>query len=235
MDDLQGPTGIFEEKSPIPSTKAGLPLLNIAGLVFGLMGCFLGVYGIMEARAAKTALQESENQLKTALEARPDRTEEFARRLKELDESIVGVGSEVMKTNRALTGIRDQTQSALTEMGRDIRANRAQVNENTNRIGELDEKIKTPPPPVASQARTNLSTGTTTTSQSGNRANFRQTDGTQSPEGSADRPAEHRIKPGDTLSKLADLYGLSLDDILDANPGIDPRRLQVGQPIRLPQ
>lgn len=42
------------------------------------------------------------------------------------------------------------------------------------------------------------------------------------------------IKQGDTLSKLAREQGINLNDLLKANPGIDPRKLQIGQKIKLP-
>jgi len=42
------------------------------------------------------------------------------------------------------------------------------------------------------------------------------------------------IKQGDTLSGLAREQGINLNDLLKANPGIDPRKLQIGKKIKLP-
>lgn len=44
----------------------------------------------------------------------------------------------------------------------------------------------------------------------------------------------HTIRPGDTLYSLARFYNVSLDDLLEANPGLDPDRLTVGQVICIP-
>lgn len=44
----------------------------------------------------------------------------------------------------------------------------------------------------------------------------------------------YRIKPGDTLYSLARFFNVSLDDLIEANPGIDPNRLMVGQIICIP-
>ncbi len=44
----------------------------------------------------------------------------------------------------------------------------------------------------------------------------------------------HRVKSGDTLIKIAHRHGLTLKSILEANPGVDPRRLKVNQMLRLP-
>ena len=42
------------------------------------------------------------------------------------------------------------------------------------------------------------------------------------------------IKAGDTFSKLAQRYGLSVAALTAVNPGVDPLNLQVGQIICLP-
>lgn len=42
------------------------------------------------------------------------------------------------------------------------------------------------------------------------------------------------VKPGDTLYAIAGFYNVSLDDLIEANPGIDPYRLFVGQIICIP-
>ncbi|HSK20091.1 MAG TPA: D-alanyl-D-alanine carboxypeptidase/D-alanyl-D-alanine-endopeptidase [Longimicrobiales bacterium] len=44
----------------------------------------------------------------------------------------------------------------------------------------------------------------------------------------------HRIGRGETLSHLARRYGVSVADIERANPGLNPRRVQVGQLVRIP-
>lgn len=45
----------------------------------------------------------------------------------------------------------------------------------------------------------------------------------------------YTIKPGDTIYKLSQQFGVSVEAILMANPGIDPNNLQVGQVICIPQ
>lgn len=44
----------------------------------------------------------------------------------------------------------------------------------------------------------------------------------------------HAIEKGDTLGKLADKYGVTLEAIVKANPGIEPTKLQIGQKVRIP-
>jgi LysM repeat protein len=44
----------------------------------------------------------------------------------------------------------------------------------------------------------------------------------------------YEIKAGDTFYALARRYGISVEAIMAANPGVDPRRLQIGQLICIP-
>lgn len=44
----------------------------------------------------------------------------------------------------------------------------------------------------------------------------------------------YTIQTGDSLFAIARKFGVSLDDLLEANPGVDPQRLTVGQVICIP-
>jgi uncharacterized protein YkwD len=46
--------------------------------------------------------------------------------------------------------------------------------------------------------------------------------------------AEHEVESGDTLLDIAFTYGSSVEDILEANPELDPTLLQIGQSINIP-
>jgi spore germination protein YaaH len=45
----------------------------------------------------------------------------------------------------------------------------------------------------------------------------------------------YTIKPGDTFYRLSLTYGVSVNSIIAANPGVDPNRLQIGQQIKIPR
>jgi LysM repeat protein len=42
------------------------------------------------------------------------------------------------------------------------------------------------------------------------------------------------VQPGDTLYAIAQAYGVTVESILEANPGVDPRSLRVGQRLCIP-
>jgi LysM repeat protein len=44
----------------------------------------------------------------------------------------------------------------------------------------------------------------------------------------------YRVQAGDTPSSVARKYNVKLDALMSANPGLDPRRMQVGQVLNLP-
>src|SRR5215218_1764736 len=46
-------------------------------------------------------------------------------------------------------------------------------------------------------------------------------------------PVTYTVKPGDTLSGIADLFGVTVDDIVRANNIADPNALQVGDVITI--
>lgn len=48
------------------------------------------------------------------------------------------------------------------------------------------------------------------------------------------KPRVHRIASGDNFARIAKAYDVGLQSLLDANPKVDPRRLQIGQEVVLP-
>jgi serine-type D-Ala-D-Ala carboxypeptidase/endopeptidase (penicillin-binding protein 4) len=60
----------------------------------------------------------------------------------------------------------------------------------------------------------------------------------EAPAAAPARPAPaartHRVRQGETLDGIARRYGTTVAAIQRANPGLEPRRLQVGQTVRLP-
>jgi hypothetical protein len=47
------------------------------------------------------------------------------------------------------------------------------------------------------------------------------------------RASAYSVRRGDTLGTIAERFGTTVDQLLALNPGIDPRGLRVGQPLRV--
>jgi LysM repeat protein len=58
--------------------------------------------------------------------------------------------------------------------------------------------------------------------------------GEASAPGTVSSDGTYTVKSGDSLAKIARANGVSLADLEAANPGVDPKRLKVGQKINLP-
>lgn len=175
---------------------------NKMGLAFGLLGVVgivLGATGIFMANGSRKEMSE----LKAAIESRPDRTAELEQKLATLEQSVMNVGAETVRIDRAL---RAELKNVVDAVGREIRTNR-----------ELISKVSEE---MASAATAKVSAPAKAEGGSGG----------------STPPADgvHTIAAGDTLGKLASRYGVSLDAILKANPGVDPQRLQIGQKINIP-
>ena len=57
---------------------------------------------------------------------------------------------------------------------------------------------------------------------------------TTAPSGSSAEIRTHSVKAGETPSIIARKYGVKLEALMAANPSLDPRRLKVGQVLRIP-
>jgi len=47
-------------------------------------------------------------------------------------------------------------------------------------------------------------------------------------------PRQHKVKPNENPIKIARKYAIPLEQLLTANPGLKPRRMQVGQMLKIP-
>ncbi len=47
-------------------------------------------------------------------------------------------------------------------------------------------------------------------------------------------PLRHRVRPGESFSVIAKRYGLTLDELLRANPHVEPRHLRAGEWVTIP-
>jgi len=47
-------------------------------------------------------------------------------------------------------------------------------------------------------------------------------------------PSRHKVTPGESFDAIARRYGVTLEDLIAANPGIEPRQLQIGEWLEIP-
>jgi LysM repeat protein len=51
---------------------------------------------------------------------------------------------------------------------------------------------------------------------------------------STGRTRTHAVKPGETATSIARQYSIKPGALLSANPGLDPRRMRIGQVLNIP-
>jgi LysM repeat protein len=212
MDDFD--EGITQEEENSNGSKVALIAVFI-----GIVGIVVGATGIILANKA----QDEVKALEAKLAARPDKSSEIEQKVTGLDERLVKLGGEFVKLGRQDRQIQDNTQAAFNEVTGDIRANREGLNELGTKMTELVEKLENWKPTT----RTVATPVPSTTESSG--------DGEAAAITPSGGESIYNIKSGDTLSKVAKDFGVSLSALLAANPTVNPNRLQIGQPIVIPQ
>ncbi len=110
---------------------------------------------------------------------------------------------------------------------------------------QLQSRLTATPQPGAAQARQGQTpspvprlTGTPTRPGQTNLVRSAAPPPSRSPVPAA-RPAAagmrtHIVKPNETLAGIARQYGVKLDALMAANPGVDPKRLKVGVSVNVP-
>ncbi len=201
---------------------------------FGWLGLLVGAAGIAFAIGAMVMANSASKSLeafKEELEARPDGTEEMQNQINSIEERLVSLGAELMRINRGNRQLRDEVQKAVEDLGREVGQNRRQLNETVTKVQELVTALENRSAPSRTSTRTTASTTPATTSSGDSGGS-----GSGGDSSSGERPDDgiYRIQSGDTLSAIASRFGVSLTELLNANPGVNPNRLQIGQQIQIP-
>ncbi len=213
MDDFD--EGITHEEESSSGSKMGLVAVFI-----GIIGIVVGATGIILANKA----QDEVKALEAKIAARPDKSSELEEKLGGLDERLVKLGGEFVKLGRQDRQMQENTQTAFNEVTGNIRANREGLNELGTKMTELVEKLENWKPTTRTVA---VSVPATASASADDEAAAVDT-----PSG---EESIYNIQSGDTLSKVAKEFGVSLSALMAANPTVNPNRLQIGQPIVIPQ
>ena len=186
------------------------------GIFLGLLAVVLAIVAIYFGYKTKQSLQALETQL---LEDRSQQ-KSIRARYDDSSESVKGVEKqlELLKKkvgiySNEIGNLRGEVQTALNQVKKTFV-------DYDSRISELNDKI---------DDAISLNSSSTTKTIQVNEANLSDASTTDSGSGF------YEIQSGDYLSRIARAYGVTLEEILKLNPGIEPNRLQIGQKIRVPE
>lgn len=210
----------FDEGVEPGSGENGGSKLAMVALFIGIVGIVVGVTGIILANQA----QKTVKTLNAELAAQPDKTPELEKAVSDLNERLERLGGEFVKLGRQDRTLQENTQKAFESVQRNIRDNREGINELTGKLKELVERLENwNPPTVRSQPQPS---GPTEAAETGEE---------NAPAAAVPEDGVHVIRSGDTLSKIAKEYGVTLSELQRANPTVNPRSLQIGQKIVIPE
>ena len=138
-------------------------------------------------------------------------------RLENLELRLEAISAENQALKNGMSKVVEQTQTALTQIGREITHIHQQHAESRDAMGKLATVVRPSEKKAGAAA-----------------AAARPTSAAPVNQREAISGTPYVIQPGDTLSKLARRHGVPLQAILDANPGINPKVLKVGQTVIIP-
>lgn len=202
------------------SNRGGLPVFVPVALA--IIGIALGGVAL-----AMTMSAGNEEELNQRLAASGDQVAKLEQRLSELNAQNEKLRHDVQSLEQQVRSITGQTQTALNQVRDAIIATREQITTNAASIKEVVETLNRGPAQPAPTV-TVTTTGSTDSSE---------TVTVETQTGSSFVPGgirSHVIAEGETFSSVANRYGVPLSKVLDANPDVDPRRLRVGQEIKIP-
>lgn len=226
----------FDEEPVESGVWEGKGMLVAVGI--GVVGIAVGIGGIVLASQAQRSVEELAGRLAEA----PDKTAELEAAVEDLNDRLESLGSEFMKLRRADQQLQERTRDGFRATAEDIGENRDGLNRLGEVVGEMGERLETLGERLESLGGERRPVARTRAD--GERRSVGVGDGG---DGGAERAdsdgggaveAEggiHRVEPGDTFSKIAQEYGVKLAALLAANPEVNPRALQIGQAIVIPE
>lgn len=199
--------------------------LGIAAVILAIVAVVLGWLGFSKANALELQLAD----LAAGGESIAALQEEVGNNSSQLKQQITSGFSEMRdEVNKALGGI----QEDISTNKKNIRGVTIQAGTALKMVKELEAKgiaVKAAPvkaAPVVVSSSKDITPADVEEMEAAKTS--------QPLESRASKTQTYRIQSGDYLSKVAARFNISLNDLLEANPGIDPNRLAIGQQIVIP-
>ncbi|AWT60832.1 MAG: hypothetical protein DF168_02056 [Candidatus Moanabacter tarae] len=196
----------------LPEERKGIstvgPFITNALLVLGLCVGLVALYFALQVRSEMFSVQ---NELK----ARPAQTVALKADLDSLESRLVKVGAETVRIKNQVHAVRDQNHQAYDELRRGVKGNRKWIDEFDKQVAGIRGQAVEEPVVATGVAITKIDAGVETRLEESN-------------------AGYHVVQRGDNFGRLANQYNTTVDAFLKANPGVDPRRLQIGQRLKIP-
>lgn len=177
-------------------------------LILAIAAFVLGGLSFVFAWSTKSALNRHADSIRKDVAAAVDASKQAA-----ADARNVGTGSSAVETLR--TDFDELKASVRSEYNRIARSQEMVI----QRMQQLNERV--------AALSGNRGTTVATPANSGS--------STSSANVATPASGKYKVQKGDNPSTIAKKLGVKVNDLLDANPGLDPRRLRIGQELNVPQ
>lgn len=185
--------------------------LVIAACILAVISLILGIIALRSISAMKSQMGDVGS---------------FAARLDSIETSSRKASSDAEKAVSRIATISLDTQRAFDNVGQELATLRTSVNRMT-----IEMKSFHGDSPSGGSRTTSKPVAVTRSSTTPSAA---PASPPSAPVGQLDADGAYTIQAGDTFARLSGRFGVSVQAIEAANPGVDPRRLRIGQKIFIP-
>lgn len=197
-------------------------------MVAAIVGVLLGISGLVFAVVSKKQADELRRDFSLV--------EDLVGKIQKVEDSSSGITAGATRIRREVDSLRDGTQDALDRVSAELTRVRGDLNESLALARSLQDRLlgleRQPEPAPESALETESApepapVDATPPAPAGDTSALAMAEAVEKEE-------VYVIRSGDTLTAVSSGHGIPLDRLLEANPDVDPRRLQVGQKIRIP-
>lgn len=186
------------------------PSSNLVPMALAALAIVLGCAGLYFGLSANQRL----NPLNETVEAGTSSAARIEKQLERFESELTTLSAQADELKRTVDRVRvygSQSDQLAKQAVAGVSANRDELVKLVEKINEFT----TSSAPRVKSVESSTSAGSAS-------------------EASAAAAGTYSIQSGDSFAKIAARTGVSLQALLDANSGVDPRRLQIGQQITLP-
>lgn len=187
------------------------PSSSLIPMALAALAIVLGCAGLYFGLSANQRL----NPLNETVAAGTSSAARIEKQLERFESELAALSAQADELKRAVDRARvygSQSDQLAKQAVAGVKANRDELVQLVEKINAFTTSTAAAASPVKSDASAAASSGT----------------------GSGSAVGIYSIQSGDSFAKIAARKGVSLQALLDANSGVDPRRLQIGQKITLP-
>lgn len=216
----------MDEENESASGASMLPIaLAVLAIALGGAGLYFGINASQQL-----------SPLTDSVDAGSSSAARLEKQLASIETRLVELGAtsdELAKTVERLRIYGSQSEQAVKQVASAARSNRQEIVTLAEKMKELAEGVASGGRPSGAATNT-ASTANTSAQSSSSGANRPELSGAAPGSGNEAGSTTYRIQAGDTFARIATERGISLNALLDANPDVDTRRLQIGQVIQIP-